>query len=271
MNAPTGPGDTAPPAPAASPRRDVLVAELTKEVRAARAATGRELGRLGGLVAENAELLSVVLPRVAELAGDVAGLSGRVDALTAAAGEPDAVAPVDWPRLDAAAAATEWEKLADWVAGVLGPWYEIRRGELPDCWAWHRPAVIELMWLRHHYVAMHAPTARPGAAAEWHVRWKPAALTNIAAAIPPLWCRPGEHRVHQSVSRLPRDGGPGPRPTPRHPGATGRAGGPGEPRTGPEQEITAALHWGPYYREAYAADLQWRRERYAATAGPAGS
>lgn len=277
MSTPPDPGD-GPSTTAARPRRDALVAELGREVRAVRAEIRRELARIDGMLAESADLLAGVLPRVGDLAGDLAELAGRVEALAGAvAGEPGAVAAVDWPGLDAVAAAAEWEALAEWVASTLGPWYELTRGELPDCWAWHRPAVIELVWLRRCYVAAHAPGARPGASAEWHTRWRRDALAGVAAAIPDAWCRPGEHRVHRSDSESYRASatphGPDDRGIPRPAEIAGRAlappprGGPrGGPRIAATSQTTSPDHWERHYRAASAADLEWRRQRAATLA-----
>jgi hypothetical protein len=49
-------------------------------------------------------------------------------------------------------AATAWGDLAHWIAEVLVPWYQITRDELPNCWAMHRPAVVELSWLRSAHI-----------------------------------------------------------------------------------------------------------------------
>jgi hypothetical protein len=125
---------------------------------------------------------------------------------------------------------------------VLGPFYQLTRAQLPDCWALHPPAVIELVWLRRAYVAAHAPDAPPSAAGEWHTRWRRDALTNIVAAIPTTWCRPGEHYLHEhDRDRHYRDpdrpaGPPAPdqdQPTP------GRRPGPADLRIGLVGEITS--------------------------------
>jgi hypothetical protein len=42
-------------------------------------------------------------------------------------------APVNWPALTAEQAREQWPILAQWIAEVLVPWYEITRDELPDC------------------------------------------------------------------------------------------------------------------------------------------
>ena len=244
---------------AASPRRDRIVSELAGEVRAARA----DVARLAGAVADNADLLAQVLPRVAGLDDAVAELGGRVDVL-ADTTPPAGVAPVEWPALTAEEAAAEWEALAEWVATVLGPFYEITRAQLPDCWALHPPAVIELVWLRRTYAAAHAPDAAATAAAEWHTRWRRDALANIAAAIPKRWCRPGEHYVHEHDHPPdPRGGEPPPAPY-RH--TPGQRPDPADFRVGAGGEIIHPRYWQAGYRGAAAADLDWRRARDAAAA-----
>ncbi len=247
-----------------SPRRDRIVSELAGEIRAARA----DVARLAGVVADNADLLAQVLPRVAGLDDAVAALGGRVDALADTAPAAAAVAPAAWPALSAEQAAAEWEALAGWVATVLGPFYETTRAQLPDCWARHPPAVIELVWLRRTYTAAHAPDAPATAAAEWHTRWRRDALTNIAAHIPKRWCRPGEHYVHEHDRPHPT---PTEQPPQRHPHTPGRRPDPTDLRVGADGEITHPRYWQAGYRAAADTDLDWRRARgTAAGAPPAG-
>jgi hypothetical protein len=245
----------------ASPRRDRIVSELAGEIRAARA----DITRLGALIADNADLLAHILPRIVGLDTVVAELGGRVDGLdqTAAAAKGTAgVAAVDWPALTADAAAAEWEALAEWAATVLGPFYEITRAQLPDCWALHPPAVIELVWLRRTYNAAHAPDAAATAAAEWHTRWRRDALANIATLIPKRWCRPGEHYVHEHdrPHHTPTDYPP-PEPYWHTPG---HRPDPADLRVGAEGEITQPRYWEAGYRAAADADMAWRRARDAA-------
>jgi len=260
----------------ASPRRERMLSELAAEIRAARADERRdvaelhaELTRIGGLLGENADLLAQVLPRVAALDAELADLAGRVDELTGAT-LAAGVVPVDWPALSADAAAAEWEALAAWVADVLGPFYEITRAQLPDCWALHRPAVIELVWLRRAYAAAHALDAASAAAGEWHTRWRRDALANIAAAIPKTWCRPGEHYLHEHdrdrrdrEQARPADAV---EPVEQDQSTPGRRPGPEDLRVGRDGEITSPRYWGPTYQTAAGADLAWRRERDAGAA-----
>jgi len=265
--------------PASSPRRDRLLSELAGELRAAREEHRRDVAQLradlaglSALVGENADLLGQVTPRVSDLDGQLAALADRLDTLATAvpvggdaggrSGEDGA--PVDWPSLSAGAAAVEWQALGDWVAYVLGPFYELTRAQLPDCWPLHRPVVLELVWLRRVYVAAHRPDAPPGAAADWHTRWRREALANIAAAIPDTWCRPGEHWVERYSRAAPA---PGRRPAPPPEHVPGQRPGPGHYQIGPGGEITTPEHWAAHFQTAARADVAWRRRREAA-AGP---
>jgi hypothetical protein len=259
--------------PASSPRRDRMLSELAGELRAARDEHRRDVEQLrtdlagvSTLVGENADLLGQVLPRVSDLDVELADLAERLDALAAvvAAGPSGRdTALVDWPSLSADAAAAEWQALADWVAGVLGPFYELTRAQLPDCWALHRPAVLEMVWLRRTYVAAHRPDAAPGAAADWHTRWRREALANIAAAIPEKWCRPGEHWVDRYERARPAGGPPPPAP-PRH--VPGQRPGHELHSVGAGGEISAPQHWGPAFQTAAGEDIAWRRQRDTAAA-----
>lgn len=253
-----------------SPRRDTMLSELAAELRAARAEHRGDvkqlrvdLAGLSTLVGENADLLGQVTPRVGDLDVELADLAQRLDALAtaiaAAAGSEDDAALVDWPSLSADDADAEWQALGDWVANVLGPFYELTRSQLPDCWPLHRPAVLELVWLRRAYVAAHRPDAAPSAAADWHTRWRREALTNIATAIPDKWCRPGEHWVSRHERERERYSGRPPAPPAPH--VPGQRPGPELHSVGPGGEISTPQHWGPSYHAGVAADLAWRRQR----------
>ncbi|MHA6631869.1 hypothetical protein ACU61A_41105 [Pseudonocardia sichuanensis] len=255
-----------------------MLSELAGELRAARDEHRRDteqlradLAGLSTLVGENADLLGQVMPRVSDLDVELGELADRVDALAGVvasipgAGGPAAqdAALVDWPSLPADAAAAEWQALGDWVAGVLGPFYELTRAQLPDCWPLHRPAVLELVWLRRTYVAAHRPDALPSAAADWHTRWRREALANIAAAISDKWCRPGEHWVDRYERSRPVGGPPPPPPAPpRH--VPGQRPGPENHNVGPGGEISTPQHWGAHFQTAARDDIAWRRQRDAA-------
>ena len=100
--------------------------------------------------------------------------------------------PVDWVGLSEEQAKAQWPILARWVGEVLVPWHELTRDDLPDCWAVHRPVVVELSWLRSTYVQAYHPRSPTHLAGEWQVRWRPAALARIKELTKE--CQPGEHR-----------------------------------------------------------------------------
>lgn len=183
---------TSPPGTRAQ-ARDELLARLAGQVRTGHADTDRRLRALEATTAESADLLAQALPRIDTAVDQLAALAAQLDP---PAGRP---APVCWPTLTAAQAATVWAQLADWSEHVLVGWYGITRAQLPDCWALHRPVVLELTWLHTAYREAHAPGARAGLAADWHTRWLPAALGAIAASTGPnrgtltSGCRPGRH------------------------------------------------------------------------------
>lgn len=156
--------------------------------------------------------------------------------------------PVDWPQLTADQARDQWAVLAQWIAEVLVPWYEISREELPDCWALHRPAVIELSWLRSAHVQAYTPTSAPHVAGEWHQRWRPGVVARLAQVIDRRLCRPGEHLVPQGESQ-------GRQPVPPRPG---------ERLIPPSQQLAEGQHWRENYFAAVEADLRWRTQRESA-------
>ena len=232
-----------------------------------------------------------MLPRVDEHGAALDELRGRVDALSDELAAHPKVTTVDWPALDATEADQVWQDLAAWITDVLGPFYRITRGQLPDCWARHPDAVIELVWLHTCYRdALDSGKGRPSVAAEWHTRWRPAALAAIADAIPDRLCRPGEHLIPTREADAARSdardaralatapgpssstrGGPQgyqPPPPPAPPGS------PNDAATGPRHynpardQITTPAHWGPHYETAKADDLAWRRVREADTLRP---
>jgi hypothetical protein len=179
--------------------RDELLARLAAQLRTAQTANERRLAVLEATTAESGDLLAQALPRIDTALDQLAALAERLDDAPAA--------PVSWPTLTVDEAATVWAQLADWTEHVLVGWYGLTRAQLPDCWALHRPAVLELTWLHTTYREAHTPGARAGLAAEWHTRWRPAALVAIAAAIDTnpgsidSGCRPGHH--HDPNSPLP--------------------------------------------------------------------
>ena len=226
--------------PRSSPRdraRDEIVAALDGRLR-----------RTETVVGESADLLSQALPRIDDLTERVGEVTGRLDQLAGTRPPaPPPNPPVCWPELTAERARTEWERLAAWVATVLGPWYEVTRGQLPDCWPRHRLAVMHLSWLRTAYTAAYASDAAAHAAGEWHTRWYPAALEHIAYAIPRRWCRPGEHQVLDENDMN----------TPTRPAEPHEQGYRNQtvPLAG---DPTGPRHWGPHWEHACAEDVAAR-------------
>lgn len=162
----------------------------------------------------------------------------------------DCDGPVDWTTMDAERAAIEWNALSRWIEQTLVPWFEITRNQLPDCWALHRPAVIELAWLHNTYRAAHRPDAAPHLAPEWHTRWRPAALRAVHDAIPrrgSRTCGPGQHLISEDERvrrQFPRE----------H-----RPGFPGVPVSVPSDELADRGCWQHFLDQAVTADLAWRR------------
>ena len=177
----------------------VQVGEELRELR-------REVGQTSGNVAEVADHVSRLSPRVDELEISVASLAGAVEAAGPGGGEPEDAAlsltpALRWSQLEPGDKHAAWDGLGGFVAEVLNGDYRLSRTELPDCWPVHPRAVRELAWLRTLYVDSSAPDTRPDLVAEWHVRWLPAALTNLAAAIDGRECAPGKHRLTEEERR----------------------------------------------------------------------
>ena len=282
----TGAGAARPRPSGADRARDELLADLDARLRRHEADTRAALEQLDASVAESAGLLSQALPRIDELRERVAELTGRLD--TRPSNGPagggsgaDGVAPVLWPALSAERAEREWNRLGQWVATVLGPWYQVTRGQVPDCWALHRPVQLTLSWLHCAHVAAHTgPAASAVAAAEWHTRWLPAALDAIAAAAPTavqsgrpgsgpwdgLICHPGFHLdTRPRNERAAREENH--RPAQQHEMPDGQQGS-----WQPTIEITSDpieyRFWGRFWQQAVTDDVRARRQRES-EGGPA--
>ncbi|MDN5915946.1 MAG: hypothetical protein L0I76_12685 [Pseudonocardia sp.] len=159
----------------------------------------RQVGEVANQVSEMLPRLGDVEDGLAAVAGALEGAAGREDDESG----PIALTPaLRWSGLSEQEAVSGWEALGGWVATVLNSEYRLTRVELPDCWPVHPRAVRELAWLRTCHVAAAAPRTRPDVVAEWHVRWLPAALNNLAAAIDPRECAPGRHRLTEEERRL---------------------------------------------------------------------
>ncbi|MFB9745645.1 hypothetical protein ACFFOU_31440, partial [Pseudonocardia sulfidoxydans] len=122
--------------------RDSQVLDLAADVRRVR----DDVNRLRETMGDLASTVSEFGPQLLDVQRDLNGVRGLVDELTAAT-ETTQTPPADWFTMTADAAQQEWVALGDWVHHVLAGWYQIARAQLPDCWALHRPAFLQVAWL----------------------------------------------------------------------------------------------------------------------------
>lgn len=237
--------------------RDGVVADLDVRLRR----TQTRLDEVTATVTDSADLLAQALPRIDGALDGLAELRGRLDGSSgpaAAGGDegPPANAPVHWPSLTVDEAAHAWDQLGQWIAETFVPWYEISREELPDCWPLHRPAVLELSWLRTCYVEAFTSDARPQLAAEWNTRWLRDVLAAIGRHIDHWKCRPGAH-----TTRDGNDNDPDFTPPPERPDQA-RVGHDGErhPSYGDKTELAYVQNWRANFNTAAARDLARRRQ-----------
>ncbi|ANY10821.1 hypothetical protein AFB00_30990 (plasmid) [Pseudonocardia sp. HH130630-07] len=182
------------------------VGEQLRQVLRQLDATTRQSDETAGHVAEIADILGRISPRLDDVEQAVAALGGAVEAAATGAGDAEDEAlsltpALRWSQLDRGDKHAAWDALAGFVSEVLNNDYQLTRLELPDCWPVHPRAVRELAWLRTLYISSSAPGTRPELVAEWHVRWLPAAVTNLAIAIDRRECAPGKHRVTEEERR----------------------------------------------------------------------
>lgn len=269
---------------AADNARDEIIADL--DARTRRHGTTLDelratLDGLGGTATESAGLLAQAIPRLDTLAEQVAELRGRASTGAGTGGGDEAVTGVMWEALTADQAVEQWNRLGRWVATVLGPWYELKRGNLPDCWALHRPVVRRLSALHTAYLAAYTgPTASGTAAADWHDRWLPRTLDLISREEPLVSsdrmlneqtglernCQPGWHDGADAYGRalLTEDGRPVTGPATREATEQERQGQPH--RSGTVDLAFDPIHpdhWGLFWRRAVDQDVAWRRAREA--------
>lgn len=153
--------------------------------------------------------------------------------------------PVNWPALTAEQAQEQWPVLGRWIAEVLVPWYEITRDELPDCWPLHRPALVELSWLRSAHVQAYLRTSPPSVAGEWHQRWRPGVVERLRAVIDRNLCGPGFHLVPEADRQVPRI----------------TSGPDGRIQVPPGRQLALSRHWQANYDQAVEQDRAWRHQR----------
>jgi len=189
---------------------------------------------------------------IAELVHQLAkGTADIRQALTANGPPQPTPPPPCWASMSAERAAVEWDALADWLEHTFVPWYDITRNQLPDCWALHRPAVIELSWLHHTHRAAHQPDALPHLLAQWHTEWKPAVLQSITDAIPrrgSRTCTPGYHLASDTDRTISR-------------GRTAASAGRDVERAlrvSPAEQPAERQYWNPHFNHAREMDLARR-------------
>jgi hypothetical protein len=218
-------------------------------------------------------------PQLADVHAELAYLRGEVTRRRASEPE-DTHGPVNWCTLSAHDAEPLWVGMGHWVHEVLGDWCEVTREQLPDCWALHRPAVMQVSWLWTSHIDAYLPSSHPHQAAEWNTRRLDAALEKIKKVIPASQCRAvagrqGEHLVNALEDQQRRDRNPRQQepslpwahtyPHADHhsarytaaavltpPAAAREIGSPG-------QQVIHRPFWQPYFEEAMQADLTERR------------
>lgn len=106
----------------------------------------------------------------------------------------DGTGIVDWSSLTRKQAVKAWANLYSWLDEWLVPVYGVQVRTLLPCWP-HHPAVREeLSWLRCAWMqAYRRPSSTASAAAEWHTRWRPAALSSIGGWFEHAGCNGGVH------------------------------------------------------------------------------
>jgi hypothetical protein len=247
--------------------RDQLLVDLGTHLRL--------LGqRIDGVRHAASSTVMQLQPQLTDVQAELGLLRGEVTGLRTSQPQITTV-PVNWPTLPTVAAEAAWEALGQWVQEVLGGWCEVTRDQLPDCWALHRPALMQVSWLWTSHTEAYQPHSRSHAAAEWNTRWLDAALDKIKKVIPASQCRPladqpGQHLVHGLDAQQHHDrklrqhasyalySDTTSTPDPRRPDLT-------PPRAGvissPGQQTIHKEFWQPYFEQAMQTDLAARRRR----------
>lgn len=159
---------------------------------------GADLAEIGAAGADTHALVASLQNEVAAIADAVHALGGEVGS-----DQVDEAYVVDWSRLDRATAEVEWTRLYEWLDDLLVPRYGVTVTQLRPCWPHHPEVREELSWLHTCWLAAYrSPSATPGAGAEWHVRWLPAALDRIADHTRRSGCTMGQHRGYALPDEL---------------------------------------------------------------------
>jgi hypothetical protein len=229
---------------------------------------------------QHATLLSEITPTIEDHIVAVAELRSDVTLLLSQLPPEPKYPPVDWWGMSADTAAKVWRDLEAWVTNVLVAWYSPSRGDLPDCWALHPGALVEMGHLMRTHQVAHLKSANPTLSAEWHGRWRETGLTGLRNAIEreaktragraggcsvsfPHFAEETRHG-HAAEPAFPgQPGAPGPYGAPHapapHPGRLGSHSG-----TRPEELLAASEYWMPHFIHARDEDIARRKAREGA-------
>ncbi|MFE2755645.1 hypothetical protein ACFXGA_26960 [Actinosynnema sp. NPDC059335] len=159
------------------------ITEEQAKIRREHADQARWISETGPIIDEHGQALDRHADRLAEDTTLLAGLREDVNLVLAEMPRQPKHPPVCWVGLTADQAEQTWMLLGEWVDEILVGRYFVDRRQLPDCWALHPGAVEELSWLRTAWLHAFVPTAGAVPAAEWHTRWRSAALDAVADAV----------------------------------------------------------------------------------------
>lgn len=272
-----------------------------KKIRKEHVDQARWIAEAGPVVEDHTRLIGEHATRLTEDTTVLTGLREDVNVLLKEMPRQPKNPPVCWMGLTAEQAEQVWMLLGEWVSDVLVDRYFANRAQLPDCWALHPGAVEELSWLRTAWLHAFVPTAGAVPAAEWHTRWRLAALDGVTAAVkreaettrktrcgvgvhlgePLPGAAPAPQHVPTGAGTPTPVGGPpvwtaGAVP-PRQPAPTGMppvsvprgpassAGRPDLTRD-PDEDLAERHFWWPHLRQAAAEDVTARRAAEAAAA-----
>lgn len=103
------------------------------------------------------------------------------------------LATPSWVDMSRDQARAMWNELTEWLRTLLLARYPRRAVVITSCWYRHPEAVEQLTWLHACWRATYRnPQALPRDAAEWHLRYLPAAISQLAQIL--AACRSGGHR-----------------------------------------------------------------------------
>jgi hypothetical protein len=87
-----------------------------------------------------------------------------------------------WWQLDGTERADAIDRLRAWVDTVFRPGYGHLAGKVGPCWEQHDLCLYQLAWLSElHTVIFLSPDRLLTSEADWHTRWLPSAVSDMAA------------------------------------------------------------------------------------------